>query len=246
MAVNPPGISVVVPARDEAALIGDSVQRVATELDAIGRHYEIIVGDSASSDGTGERACAAHPAVRLVRCELPGKGRVLTAAMRDARGAYVGFIDSDLEIAPSYIASFVAALDAGYDAASATKVSPEARRQRRFQRRLATDSYNRLVRALLGTPYTDHQAGLKLFRRDVLLSALEHVSSTGWAWDTEVLVQLSRGGRSVAEIAVVPRTTRPNRLPMARVAFELMRGIGGVLRRQGPARRPRAGSGPRA
>ncbi len=236
MAVTDPQITIVLPARDEAALIAEAVRRVAAALDAIGRPYEIVVGDSASSDDTGARALATPvPGVRVVRCELPGKGRVLSAAMAEARGDYVGFIDSDLEIDPSYIAAHVAALDDGADAAIATKTTPDARRSRTIRRRFATDVYNRLVSWLLGTPYSDHQAGLKLFRRDAILDALSHVSSDGWAWDTEVLVHLHRSGRRVAEVPVVPIRTRENRLGIARVSFELLRGIGGVLRRQGSA-----------
>lgn len=226
-------LSMILPARNEADLIGDSVRRVDAELARLGIAYEIVVSDSASDDATGERARETGlPNLRVVRSERAGKGRALSVAFAHARGTHVGFIDSDLEIDPSYIPAFVAALDAGYDAAIATKSAPAARRARQLRRRLGTDIYNRMVRRLLGTPYSDHQGGLKVFRREAIESVLPSVTSTGWGWDTEVLVRLDRRGCRIREVPVIPVSARGNRLGTIRVGIELLGGIARILVRQ--------------
>lgn len=51
--VSFPTLSVVLPARNEASVIGRTVPRVVSYLDGLGLDYELIVGDSGSTDGTG-------------------------------------------------------------------------------------------------------------------------------------------------------------------------------------------------
>ncbi len=197
-------LSIVVPARNERALIRRSLQRIARTLDGLDVEYEIILGDSASSDETVEEALAAGiDRLRVVRDPLPGKGRILTRALSTARGSVVGFIDADLEIAESYIPTLYEAVLDGADAAIASKGSrPELEARRPLYRRAITAVVNRCIRLAFGTSLRDHQAGLKLFRGPALRSVLGRVANTGWLWDTEVLVYLTRAGATVAEVPV--------------------------------------------
>ncbi len=246
-------ISIILPAHDEAAIIESSVRRVSGVLARLGRAWEIIVADSASEDGTGERVRRMQePNVRVVRVDEPGKGAAIGAGLRVARGAYVGFLDSDLEIEPEDLPRFVRALDEGADAAIASKTDRAGGRP--LRRRLSTAVYNGLVRILLGTPYADHQGGMKLFRGDAAALA-RSVECPGWFWDTEVLVALARHGCRVREIPVTAGTRRAGRLLIAPVTLELLRGLGrlsrsrsrgGEVSEPGPNTEPEAeGSGAR-
>ena len=213
-----PMLSIVLPARDEAAGIQAAVTAVSEFLDELDLPYEIIVGDSASRDGTGSLAMAAGlPHVRVVRVDLPGKGRVLGHAMRRARGSVIGFLDSDLEISVAYLRPAIAAVLAGADAAIASKaLDPKLAALRSPFRRGITRVANRLIRFSLGTEITDHQAGMKVFRREALLASLGHVRATGWLWDTELLATMCAAGAGVEEIAVETSPTRPSRLGSVR------------------------------
>ncbi len=197
-------LSIVVPARNERALIRRSLARIARTLDGLGVEYEIVLGDSASSDGTAEEARAAGiEGLRIVREQLPGKGRILTRALSETSGEIVGFIDADLEIDESYIPALFEAVTGGADAAIASKcLRPELEARRPLHRRALTAVVNRCIRLAFGTSIRDHQAGLKLFRGPVLRRMLGQVANTGWLWDTEVLVFLTRSGGRVVEIPV--------------------------------------------
>jgi glycosyltransferase involved in cell wall biosynthesis len=214
----PPVLSIVLPARDEAAGIQSTVTAVDTFLAGLGLSYEIIVGDSGSSDGTGARALAVGlPRVRVVRVDQPGKGLILGHAMMRARGSVIGFLDSDLEISVEYLRPAIAAVLAGSDAAIGSKtLNPALAASRSPFRRMTTGIANRLIRFALGTQLTDHQAGMKVFRRDALRPALQHVRTTGWLWDTELLATMSAAGASVVEIAVETSPNRPSRLTSMR------------------------------
>ena len=222
--MNEPVVSVVLPACNEAEIIEAAVLEVAEVLEDMGIGYEIIVVDSASSDDTRTRAeDLAHPRVRTLRVDRPGKGAAVGDGLRAARGKYIGFMDTDLEIAPTEVPLFVEALEAGADAAIATKV--DRAEDRPLRRRLSTIVYNALVRTVLGTGHRDHQGGMKFFRAEAA-DVARAVECDGWFWDTEVLVALGRRGSQVAEVPVRAGTHRESGLSVVPVTLELLQGIG--------------------
>ncbi len=117
-----PFISVLVPARDEAAVIGGIIGDLVRQryADANGRpRYEVIVVDGGSSDGTADLAeqvaSAAGAAGGLVtvlrRSSDDGpqtKGNALAAAMSRARGEWIAALDADSRIGPGFLAGIVA------------------------------------------------------------------------------------------------------------------------------------------
>jgi glycosyltransferase involved in cell wall biosynthesis len=221
-----PLISIILPARNEGVGVVEAIGAVDEVLGQLGLPYEIIVGDSASQDGTGERVRAlALCHVSVVRAEVPGKGRVLGRAMAAARGEIIGFLDSDLEIDPDYLRPAIQAVLTGADAAIGSKVNG-APDSRSIARHAITIGANLLIRTALDTRIADHQAGMKVFRRDVLHAALPHVRATGWLWDTELLARMSARGSSIREIPVRVRPARASGFgsmrQLASAAFELL------------------------
>lgn len=239
-----PMLSIVLPARDEAEGIQTAVLAVRELLDELGLTYEIIVGDSASTDDTAARVLAMRlPNVRVTRVELPGKGRVLSHALKVARGSVIGFLDSDLEISVEYLRPAIAAVLAGCDAAIGSKeLDPKYAAARTPFRRLLTGVANRLIRFSLGTQLTDHQAGMKVFRREALLPALKKVRATGWLWDTELLATMCAAGATVHEIAVATVPNRPSRFgsvqQMVTAGYELTQVCARMRVRRWVARTP--------
>ncbi|MFI6285844.1 glucosyl-3-phosphoglycerate synthase [Streptomyces sp. NPDC051018] len=96
-------VSVVLPALNEEATVGDIVTVIRRELmEAVPLVDELVVIDSGSSDRTGEVAAAAgarvvHRDAILPRIPaLPGKGEVLWRSLLVTRGDVVCFVDADL------------------------------------------------------------------------------------------------------------------------------------------------------
>jgi glycosyltransferase involved in cell wall biosynthesis len=118
-----------------------------------------------------------------------GKGEALRIGMKAATGRYVGFIDADGDIAPELMASFAeqAARDRP-DALLGSKYHPESAVHSAPLRRLLSVVWQALVKLLFQFPVSDSQAGIKLFRRDVLERALPLTTLTGFAFDLELLV----------------------------------------------------------
>ncbi|MEQ9241099.1 glycosyltransferase [Roseovarius indicus] len=85
------GISIVIPARNEAETVGRVVAAVAGRRSV----NEVIVVDNASWDGTAE--AAAEAGATVIEEAEPGLGRALKTGFAAAKGDWVMKIDADLE-----------------------------------------------------------------------------------------------------------------------------------------------------
>lgn len=108
------GVSVCLPARDEASTVGAIVETLDRDLvRGAGLVDEVVVVDDGSTDGTPE--AAARAGARVERCDdiLPGagpgsgKGNVLWKSLHVARGDVVCWVDADLR---AFSARFVTGL----------------------------------------------------------------------------------------------------------------------------------------
>lgn len=110
-----PSVSVVVPARAEAARIERCLEAVLNQ-DWPADLLEVIVVDGAPGDGTAvaaARVLAAHPDVRSVIVPNPGGGRSanLNRGLSAATGSIVCRVDARSAIPPGYVAVCAGALD---------------------------------------------------------------------------------------------------------------------------------------
>ena len=134
-----PTLSVLIPVRDEAAVIGRLIRDLAKQdhRTSDGVAFEIIVIDDRSTDGTGPAAqVAAEEAgvaalVRVIRragSDLPdGKGAALTLVQPDAcRGEGIVVLDGDARVGPAFLRTLASYLEAG-----AVAVTPRRRTSRR-------------------------------------------------------------------------------------------------------------------
>lgn len=114
-AVEPPFVSVLVPARDEEANIGACVRSLLAQDYS---RFEVLVLDDQSADGTPlilAEIKAAHPRLRLLRGSSPpegkaGKNWACSRLAREATGELLFFTDADTVHAPQTLRALVDAL----------------------------------------------------------------------------------------------------------------------------------------
>jgi hypothetical protein len=124
MAIAPRSLSFVIPVRDDAARLAQSLRAIRLVVPP-GADVEIIVADNGSTDDSADvaRAAGAHvlsvPELRI--------GDVRNRAAEVARGDIVAFVDADNEIGPEWVATAVDALrDLRVGAVGAPYRSPHA------------------------------------------------------------------------------------------------------------------------
>lgn len=193
------GVSVVIPARNEASRVGATVTAVRG-LPGVG---EVIVVDDASTDGTGQAAAAAG--ARVVRLARPGgKGAALACGFQLARGRVLVCLDADLGPSAGAAAALWEALEATPADLAVACLPPALPGAGGFglARGLATWG----VRRLTGFPARAPLSGQRALRREVW----EAVGSFSPGWGAEVgfLIDALRAGFRVVEVEV-PFTHRP-------------------------------------
>jgi len=103
-----PAVSVVVPARNAAETIGDTLAALARQ--DLRDPYEIVVVDDGSDDGTAELAESAGGAVRVIRSERRGPGPARNAGANASRAPVLAFTDADCVPTPGWLTAGLAAL----------------------------------------------------------------------------------------------------------------------------------------
>ena len=106
-----PAVSVVIPARDAAGVIGQQLGALAAQTH---RDFEVVVADNGSTDGTADavRAAAGPLDVRVVDAsQRPGVAHARNVGMRSALAAKILFCDADDVAEPGWVAALADALD---------------------------------------------------------------------------------------------------------------------------------------
>ncbi|MGO8952802.1 MAG: glycosyltransferase [Rhodomicrobium sp.] len=100
-------VSVLIPAFNEAKVIGASILRI---LASTHQNLHIVVIDDGSADGTSEvvRSCfSGDPRVTLITARNGGKARAVNLGLARAEGDIVVVLDADTQFEPSTISSLV-------------------------------------------------------------------------------------------------------------------------------------------
>jgi glycosyltransferase involved in cell wall biosynthesis len=104
--VAPDLVSVVIPCYKQAHYLSEAIESVLAQGYP---HHEIVVVDDGSPDNVSE-VVARYPAARCIRQENQGPSAARNAGMRESRGEYVVFLDSDDRLLPNALEAGVKAL----------------------------------------------------------------------------------------------------------------------------------------
>jgi len=101
-------VSVVMPTYNRRNYIRESLDSVlAQDFSA----FEVIVVDDGSTDGTEEEIRPYEDRIRYIRQENRGAGVARNVGIRNARGTYIAFMDSDDLSGPNHLKSLYSFLD---------------------------------------------------------------------------------------------------------------------------------------
>lgn len=228
-----PSYSIVVPAYNESARIGATLQQILDHVQQQHWNAEVVLVDDGSRDDTLEiagRFAAAHPAVRILQNPgNQGKGYSVRNGMLQARGKILLFTDADLSSPISEAGKLFAALEAGSDVAIGSRwLDPSLQFQRQsLKRQVLSRLYNLFLRMVLLFPYRDTQCGFKAFTRAAAGKLFPLQRITRWGFDPEILYLAHRLGLKVAEVPVAWGHDEGSRLHVwrdgARMAWDTIR-----------------------
>jgi glycosyltransferase involved in cell wall biosynthesis len=201
-------LTVVLPVYQESHVIEETIKRVREVVEPA-YESEIIVADDGSTDRCGtivEEMKNTVDNLRYVRHSVNvGRGHILTEAFRRSRGDILCYIDADLEIDPEVVLRLAGRISDGFDVAIGSKHHPDSDLRYPQWRLIQSLAYNKLARRILHVDVHDFQCGAKALRREAALQLLDHLTCTGWSWDTELILKATVLGYRLAELPVTVR-----------------------------------------
>jgi glycosyltransferase involved in cell wall biosynthesis len=213
-----PSVSLVIPARNEAANIADVLEQIPPSV------HEVVLVDGRSSDATLITARWCRPDLRVVAQEGVGKGDALRAGFLATTGDVIVMIDADGSMSPKEIGHFLYFLSHGFDLVKGSRfmgggnsldITP--------LRRIGNWALMRLVNRLNHTHLTDLCYGFCAFHRRYL----DHLglTSTGFEIEAEITVSAVRAGLRIAEVPSVelPRRSGRSNLHAIRDGLRVLR-----------------------
>lgn len=199
-------LSVVVPFYNPGDRLEPTIRELVRVLDALGCSFEIVAVSDGSTDGSERSVECVDPRVRTVLLPFnQGKGQALRVGFAQCTALRIGFIDADGDIPPGLMGEFLTiAVAEDPDMIIGSKTHPGSENGSAGARRLLSELWQVLTRALFQLPVRDSQVGIKLFRSDVVRRALPLTSMQGFSFDLELLVLAhDLGYRDVTECPIV-------------------------------------------
>ena len=185
---NSVALSVVIPAKNESAAIGNVIRAAKSEYS----DAEIIVVDDGSTDATARTAEEAGAMV-IRHPESLGNGAAVKSGARAARGEILAFMDGDGQHDPREIGKLLEKLDQGYEMAVGARNSGS---HASIGRLFANGLYNALASRLSGREITDLTSGFRVVRARLFKKFL-YLLPNGFSYPTTITMAFLRSGYAI-------------------------------------------------
>ncbi|HZR81713.1 MAG TPA: bifunctional glycosyltransferase/class I SAM-dependent methyltransferase [Candidatus Binatia bacterium] len=232
-----PGLSLVVPARDEELRLPRTLAAASRALPGLAAESEIVVVDDGSRDATADVAegFAGPVPVRVVGLsENRGKGAAVAAGIAAARHPLVAFTDADCPYDLESLRPMLAALARGTaDVAIGARELPESQVNRGYGlvRLVSGKLFSLFTWLAIGLPFRDSQCGLKAFRTDAARALFAVRTVDRFGFDFEVLAAALANGLVVERFPVRLTHDDDSRIDLVRDSLEMARDLVRVRRR---------------
>jgi glycosyltransferase involved in cell wall biosynthesis len=230
-----PRLSVVIPAINEAANIGQVLRTLPDDV------FEVVLVDGHSTDDTVKAARAVRSDIRVVQQPATGKGDALAAGFAACRGDVVVMLDADGSADGAEIPRFVEALLEGADLVKGSRfMKGGGSTDISLLRRAGNRVFCCMVNALFGTRYSDLCYGYNAAWLQQLRGLA--LDCNGFEVETVLSIRSATAGLRVTEVPSLEATRMhgTSNLRTFRDGFRVLRAI---FREWSTAFGPRAPAG---
>ena len=224
-------LSVVIPAYNEAARIGETLESIAAFLDERNRDDEVIIVDDGSKDDTVVTIEYYRNLFRRLRVVQSwrnhGKGHAVRQGMLTATGALRLFVDADNSTDIREFNKLMAAANAervtpaviiGSVAVSGADVTTKQPGMRASLGRLG----NQFIQRAVLPGIEDTQRGFKVFTAEATEAIFSRCTSDGWVFDVEALAFARALGYPILEVPITWEHREDSRVRASAYASSLV------------------------
>lgn len=226
-------IVVTVPACNESKNLRKCVEMLLKVTPRLGEDFRIIIAEDGSTDGTDIIAQELeHMYTQVTHLHSPqklGKGLALKRAFNKVEGDIYAFIDCDLATNMKFFPQLINSIKEGNDLAFGSRYMDGAEADRTVLRDLSSRVYNKLIRMLFKDNVFDHQIGFKAFSNRLIKDILNECNSTGWFWDTEILIRSIYNNYKIIEFPVEWKEKKNNRGSLKMVTDVAIQNMIGII-----------------
>ena len=158
-----PHYSVVVPMYNESGNAGPLYDEIHEQMKALGKSYEIIIVDDASTDSTVEELASKKPLTIIRMRKNAGQSSAMDAGIKHATGTILITMDGDGQDDPANIPAMLEKLDTGYDVICAWR----QKRKDSFGKRFVSAGWKYLRKSLVDDGVHDAGTQFRVYKREV-------------------------------------------------------------------------------
>jgi len=231
MKKSPPVISIIIPIHNEEGILLSAVHDLLMRLPALDKSFELILAENGSTDRTAtivEGLSKKHAEVSTFSYFEPNYGAALRQGIERASGTYVICDEVDICDVNFYWRALELLESDSADMVVGSKAMPGSNDKRPLGRKAGTFVINHLLKALLDFKGTDTH-GLKAFKRNKLLWAVEACVVDRDLFASELVIRADRGETKVMEIPVNIVEKRPPSVDLVRRVPAVLKGLGRLV-----------------
>jgi len=225
-------LSIIIPAWNEQKTIAKTLTKY---LNYFANEYqlEIIVVMDGCTDHTYDIVKSfsiKNPQIKPITfTKKLGKGGGIIKGFEVARGDIISFTDADGSTSPEELHQMIENMDDADvvigsrwldDSIIITKES--------LPRRIASRSFNLLIRILFNLPFKDTQCGAKIFKRYVIVNIINDLELTNFAFDVDLIYQINKNGYIIHEVPITWSHDSFSELAVAKAVPSMLLSIVGL------------------
>src|SRR6266511_185904 len=228
-------VNVTIPVFNEEARLQRSIPKLHGFLrEHLRSQFEIVIADNGSTDRTLEIArefSETHLAVHAVHVDRKGRGHAVKKVWTESQADVLSYMDVDLSTELGAFPPLIESLISGaFDLAIGSRLLKPCLTIRGLDREFISRGYNRLIKLLFHTQFSDAQCGFKALTRKAASRLLPLVKDNKWFMDTELLILAEKLGYRIFDVPVRWVDDPDSRVQIWRTAFEDLRGLARVHR----------------
>jgi glycosyltransferase involved in cell wall biosynthesis len=219
-------ISIIIPAFNEEERLPACLEKTLKFCKESEWDAEIIIAEDGSTDNTVkivQEFQKNNTEIKLISFkDRLGKGKSIKNAILQGTKKFVGFMDADLSADPSEFKRLIEKMP-NFDIAIGSRLLRDGLPpiKRPWTRTVSSLLYSKFFRVLFRNPVIDPQCGFKLFRREVIPTIFNEIKTTGFAFDSEIVVKAYSLGLKIVEVPIIWSHDNASKVTIRKQVFEM-------------------------
>lgn len=196
------GISIVIPAYQEAENLRNILPKIRQELDALQVPYEVLVVDTMTKMDDTETVCKENSFSYVPRQGGNNYGDAIRTGFKTAQYAYTVVMDGDGSHDPKHVKEFLQEIQSGYDLIIGSRYTKGGNTQNPFVLKVMSYILNVTYRIFFGIKAKDISDSFRMYRTEQIQSIPLECDNFDIVEEILIKLAMSKKDYSIKEIPI--------------------------------------------